>query len=94
MLIGKFPDQVNNGGHTMYGCIADLMEAYPSNYTGYLSFHFDLFVNYWNLYGLDKNKTWITKTKDNEGPHSLAKYPKSNPCEYYNTWYDNMLTLI
>jgi hypothetical protein len=62
------------GGHIMYGCIADIMEAYP-NHAGYMSFHFDLLVNYWTFSALDKNQTWITYTQDNEGPYSISMFP-------------------
>jgi hypothetical protein len=58
----------------MYGCIADIMEAYP-NHAGYMSFHFDLLVNYWTFSALDKNQTWMTYTQDNEGPYSISMFP-------------------
>lgn len=61
----------------MYGCIAEIMDAHP-DHAGYLSFHFDLVLNYWTFDKFDKNKTWITHTVDNEGPYSLTLYPNDS----------------
>ncbi len=85
LLNFKHLDQVKNGGHLMYGCVADIMETYP-NYAGYFSFHFDLLVNYWNFNNFDKNKAWISHTNDNSGPHPLSKFPNDStkPCKHSN----------
>lgn len=57
----------------MYTCVADIMEAYP-NFKGYMAFHFDVIINYWNFPSFDKTKPWISLTADNTGPYPINKY--------------------